>query len=132
MRKILIALVLAPLVGLAATTTVAASEGGYRLDRAPIDPNDVVSLQAGARTFANYCLNCHGAQFMRYNRLADIGLTEAQIKDNLLFAGDKVGETMKTAMTVKDGSAWFGVWGNASIVTCLRMATLTCPRPRGS
>ena len=109
MKKILIALVLAPFLGLAAATAVMASEAGYRLDRAPIDPNDVVSLQSGARTFANYCLNCHGAQFMRYNRLSDIGLTEAQIKDNLLFAGDKVGDTMKTSMTPKDGKAWFGV-----------------------
>ena len=109
MKKILIAFVFAPFLGLAAVTTGAASEAGYRLDRAPIDPNDIVSLQYGARTFANYCLNCHGAQFMRYNRLADIGLTEAQIKDNLLFAGDKVGETMKTSMNVKDGKAWFGV-----------------------
>ena len=83
--------------------------GGYRLDRAPIDPNDLVSLQSGARTFVNYCMNCHGAQYMRYNRLTDIGLTEAQIRDNLILTGDKVGDTMKVAMTVKDGKAWFGV-----------------------
>ena len=109
MKKLLISLLFAPLAGIVAAPAASASEGGYRLDRAPIDPNDIVSLQAGARTFANYCLNCHGAQFMRYNRLVDIGLTEVQIKDNLLFAGDKVGETMKTAMTAKDGKAWFGV-----------------------
>ncbi len=109
MKKILIALILAPIIGIAAAPSAMGSEAGYRLDRAPIDPNDVVSLQAGARTFANYCLNCHGAQFMRYNKLGDIGLTEAQIRDNLLFAGDKVGDTMKTSMTVKDGKTWFGV-----------------------
>ncbi len=108
MKKLLLALLFAPLAALFAAPS-AASEGGYRLDRAPIDPNDIVSIQSGARTFTNYCLNCHGAQFMRYNRLTDIGLSEAQIKDNLLFAGDKVGETMKTSMTVKDGKAWFGV-----------------------
>ena len=107
MKKMLIALVFGPLI--VAATAAVGSEGGYRLDRAPIDPNDVISLQAGARTFANYCLNCHGAQFMRYNRLGDIGLTEAQIKDNLLFAGDKVGDTMKTAMATKDAKSWFGV-----------------------
>ena len=108
MKKILFALGLASILGLVVAPAVVASEAGYRLDRAPIDPNDIVSLQSGARTFANYCLNCHGAQFMRYNRLTDIGLTETQIKDNLLFAGDKVGETMKVSMTVKDGKAWFG------------------------
>jgi len=86
-----------------------ASEIGYRIDRAPIDPSDQASLQRGARTFVNYCLNCHGAQFMRYNRLKDLGLTDQQIKDNLLFTADKVGETMKVAMRTEDGKAWFGV-----------------------
>lgn len=109
MKNLLLALLFAPLVALTGGSPVLASEAGYRLDRAPIDSKDVVSLQAGARTFANYCMNCHGAQFLRYNRLADIGLTEAQIKDNLMFAGEKVGDTMKVALTVKDGKAWFGV-----------------------
>ena len=102
MRKFAVLLLLAPLAAWAA-------EAGYRLDRSPHDPRDLVSLQSGARTFANYCLNCHGAQFMRYNRLADIGLTEAQIRDNLMFAADKVGETMKVALGPKDGKEWFGV-----------------------
>ncbi len=91
-----------------AAGTAAASEGGYPLDRAPIDPKDLVSLQAGARTFVNYCLNCHGAQFMRYNRLTDIGLTEAQIRDNFVFGDAKVGDTMKVALGTKDGKAMFG------------------------
>ena len=108
MKKLLLALILAPLVALVAPAALA-SEAGYRLDHAPIDPKDVVSLQAGARTFANYCMNCHGAQFLRYNRLQDIGLTETQIKDDLMFASDKVGETMKSALSTKDGKAWFGV-----------------------
>ena len=76
---------------------------------APIDANDNASLQRGARTFVNSCLNCHSANYMRYNRLKDIGLTEAQIKDNLLFAGEKVGDTMQTAMNPKDAKKWFGV-----------------------
>jgi ubiquinol-cytochrome c reductase cytochrome c1 subunit len=66
------------------------------------------SLQRGARNFANYCLNCHSAQYMRYNRLTDLGLTEAQIKDNLMFATDKIGSTMTVAMTRADATAWFG------------------------
>ncbi len=101
MRKLLAALLFAPATLLAA--------GGQALDPAPIEPRDLVSLQAGARTFVNYCMNCHGAQYMRYNRLTDIGLTEAQIIDNLMFSADKVGETMKVAMSTKDGKAWFGV-----------------------
>ena len=88
--------------------TVHASEAGYRLDRAPIDSNDMLSLQSGARTFVNYCLNCHGAQYMRYNRLTDIGLTEKQILDNLVFTGAKVGETMKVSLSAADAKAMFG------------------------
>jgi ubiquinol-cytochrome c reductase cytochrome c1 subunit len=76
---------------------------------APIDATDYASLQRGARTFVNNCLNCHSANYMRYNRLKDIGLTEAQIKDNLLFAGEKVGDTMKVAMNPVDAKKWFGV-----------------------
>ena len=86
-----------------------ASEAGYRLDRSPHDLRDLVSLQSGARTFVNYCLGCHGAQFMRYNRLTELGLTEAQIRDNLIFTADKVGETMKTVMPAKESKSWFGV-----------------------
>jgi ubiquinol-cytochrome c reductase cytochrome c1 subunit len=101
MRTLLAALLFVPAVALA--------EAAYPLDRAPIEPHDLVSLQAGARTFVNYCLNCHGAQYMRYNRLGDLGLTEAQIRDNLMFAADKLGETMTVAMSARDGKAWFGV-----------------------
>lgn len=85
-----------------------ASEGELKLDHAPIDPLDVVSLQRGAHTFVNYCLNCHSASYMRYNRLQDLGLTEAQIRDNLVFTGVKVGDLMKTAMDPKDAKEWFG------------------------
>ncbi len=76
---------------------------------APIDPTDQASLQRGARTFINNCLNCHSANYMRYNRLVDIGLSEQQIKDNLLFAGTKIGDTMKVAMQPEEAKKWFGV-----------------------
>ena len=69
---------------------------------------DMAALQHGAKLFVNYCLNCHNAAFMRYNRLRDIGLTEQQIKDNLVFTGVKVGETMKTALDPKEAKDWFG------------------------
>ncbi|HWA13285.1 MAG TPA: cytochrome c1, partial [Burkholderiales bacterium] len=65
--------------------------------------------QRGARTFVNYCLNCHSAASMRYNRLMDVGLTEQQIKDNLIFTGAKVGDTMASALARKDAKAFFGV-----------------------
>jgi ubiquinol-cytochrome c reductase cytochrome c1 subunit len=85
----------------------AASEG-IAWDKAPNKTNDLPALQEGAKLFANYCLNCHSAAFMRYNRLRDIGLTEQQIKDNLLFASDKVGDTMKAAIDPKQAKEWFG------------------------
>lgn len=84
-----------------------ANEGGYPLDRAP-EKNDIASLQNGAKLFVNYCLNCHSASSMRYNRLRDLGLTEDQIKNNLLFTSEKVGDLMKTSMTVADAKKWFG------------------------
>jgi ubiquinol-cytochrome c reductase cytochrome c1 subunit len=105
MKTLLLALVFAPL---AAATSAQASEAGYRLDRAPIEPTNLVSLQAGARTFVNYCLNCHSAQYMRYNRLTDLGLSESQIRDNLVLTDAKVGDTMKVALAAKDGKAMFG------------------------
>lgn len=108
MRKALLSLLLAPLAVLLGSLAATASELDYRLDHAPIDPRDLVSLQSGARTFVNYCLSCHGAQFMRYNRLTDLGLTEAQIRDNLILTDAKIGDTMKVALGVKEGKVLFG------------------------
>ena len=76
---------------------------------APIDASDKQSLQRGAKSFVNYCLNCHSAKYMRYNRLVDIGLTEKQIVDNLMLSGGKIGDTMEVAMNPVDAKKWFGV-----------------------
>ncbi len=83
---------------LLAAPLLAAAAGDVKLDRMPADvnPNDPVSLQRGAQVYVNYCLGCHGASYMRYNRLQDLGLTEQQIRDNLILTGAKVGELMKT------------------------------------
>jgi ubiquinol-cytochrome c reductase cytochrome c1 subunit len=104
--KKLIATLLLPAALVAAPAM--ASEGGVRLDTAPIKPTDVVSLQSGARTFVNYCLNCHSASLMRWNRLMELGLNEAQITDNLIYDGSKVGDLMNVSMTKKDARKWFG------------------------
>lgn len=80
-----------------------------KLDRAPINEDDQASLQRGARHFVNYCLNCHSANYMRYNRLQDIGLTDQQIRDNLIFTGAKVGDLMKISMDPRESKNWFGV-----------------------
>lgn len=94
---------------LAAAPVVAfASGAGVHLDKAPINVADQDSLQRGARVFVNYCLNCHSAVSMRYSRMENLGLTEEQIKGNLLFAAEKPGETMRAAMSKGDSKAWFG------------------------
>lgn len=87
---------------------LAQANEGVHLDKAPINPDNQASLQRGAKMFVNYCLNCHSASAMRYNRLRDIGLTEDQIKGNLMFASEKVGDTMTIAMNKKDAKGWFG------------------------
>ena len=92
----------------AASGAALANEGGATLMPAPTQRLDVESLQRGAAHFVNYCLNCHSAQHMRYNRLTGLGLTEEQIKDNLMFATDKIGSPMLAAMTKAEGAAWFG------------------------
>ncbi len=104
MKKIVFALITA--LGLVAGAQ--ASEGGIAWDKAPHKTNDVAALQNGAKLFVNYCLNCHSAAFMRYNRLKDIGLSEQQVKDNLLFTTEKVGDTMKAAIDPKQAKDWFG------------------------
>lgn len=104
MKKLLATLLLIP----ALAAPAAFANEAVHLDPAPINLRDTASLQAGARTFVNYCLNCHSASMMRYNRMRDIGLSEEQIKENLLFTADKVGEMMNTGMSRKDGKEWFG------------------------
>ncbi|MEI8117543.1 MAG: cytochrome c1 [Methylophilaceae bacterium] len=101
MKKLLLLLAILP--------SLAFANAEIHLDKAPIDASNHESLQRGARTFVNYCLNCHSANYMRYNRLLDIGLTEKQIADNLLFADGKVGDQMKVAINKGDAKKWFGV-----------------------
>lgn len=104
MKKLILTLVAA----LGLSVGAYANEGGAHWDKAPNKVNDIAALQNGAKLFVNYCLNCHSAAFMRYNRLQDIRLTEQQIKDNLLFTTDKVGEVMKANIDARQAKEWFG------------------------
>ena len=104
MRKLIISVLLAmvPALGLA-------SGVGVHLDHAGIDPTDQASLQRGAKFFVNYCMGCHSAKYQRFNRMArDIGLTEEQVKANLMFTSEKVGSTMEIAMSPEDANKFFG------------------------
>ncbi len=87
-----------------------AAGGGMQLLDAKVDLGDEVSLQKGAKLSVNYCLSCHAMSYMRYNRIGqDLGLTDEQVADNLMFAADKVVERMDVAMTAEDGERWFGI-----------------------
>jgi ubiquinol-cytochrome c reductase cytochrome c1 subunit len=101
MKKLLTALLFAPALALA-------SGAAIHLDKAPKVQGDQAALQSGARTFVNYCLNCHGASFVRYNRLTELGLTEQQVRENLMFTADKVGEPMRVAAKTGEQKVWFG------------------------
>lgn len=99
-KRLLAAALFAPALALAAGPSAP-------LDTAPVT-TDRASLQHGAKLFVNYCLNCHSASFLRYNKLTEIGLTEDQIRDNLMFAGERVGDLMKIAMRPAESKVWFG------------------------
>ena len=102
MKKFLLALLATPLIAFAAGTTL-------HLDRAPDLQGDKAALQNGAKLFVNYCLSCHGMSFVRYNRLTELGLSEQQVKDNLMFTADKIGEPMRVAARPAEQKEWFGV-----------------------
>ena len=105
MRQVIFILLLSVL----GISPVYAVGGNAKLDAVEIDLSDQASLQRGARTFVNYCLSCHSAQFMRYNRMGnDLGISEDLVKQNLMIASKKVGDLMTVSMTQDDGKAWFG------------------------
>jgi ubiquinol-cytochrome c reductase cytochrome c1 subunit len=100
LKTLLAVLLLAPVLAFA--------EGGVHLDSAPDVSGDPAALQNGARLFVNYCMGCHGLSSIRYNRLTELGLTEQQILENLMFATDKIGEPMLNAMKADEAKKWFG------------------------
>ncbi|MDR2837242.1 MAG: cytochrome c1 [Azonexus sp.] len=102
MKKLLIALLFAPLLAFAAGATV-------HLDKWPGSIKDQAALQHGAKLFVNYCLNCHSASFMRYSKLMDLGLTEQQVKDDYMYTADKIGSLMQVASRHDEQKVWFGV-----------------------
>ena len=77
---------------------------------AKVDLSDRASLQHGGKLFVNYCLSCHSLSYMRYNRLGkDLGISDEQVKENLIFVDAKIGSTMTTALSKGDAIRWFGI-----------------------
>ena len=80
------------------------------LEKSPNDINDQVSLQAGAKLYVNYCLGCHSADYVRFQRVGqDLGFTDEELKTEIMFTADKVGETMNIALDKDAAKRWFGV-----------------------
>ena len=103
LKRLFIVLLLSiPMVGMAAS-------GGTSMKTADVDVSNTASLQRGARNFINYCSGCHSAKYVRFNRLAeDLGLTDAQVQDYLMFAADRPFDTINVAMPADDAKRWFG------------------------
>lgn len=120
-----------------------ANEGGVVLDPVDIDLTDKAALQDGLRTFVNYCMGCHGAQYQRYERVAkDLDIPEDLMLKNAVFTGAKIGDHMKSAMPPQDAKVWFGapppdltlvarVRGNDWIYSYLRSFYEDLSRPYG-
>jgi ubiquinol-cytochrome c reductase cytochrome c1 subunit len=102
-----VAILLAALLGAATVPAQASGGADLRLVPAPIHRLDDESLQRGARNFVNYCLGCHSAKHVRYNSLTQIGLTEDQIRNNLILGDARIGDPMVSAMPEASARAWF-------------------------
>ncbi|HLS50620.1 MAG TPA: cytochrome c1 [Burkholderiaceae bacterium] len=89
-------------------TVSAGADEAAKVTPAPDRINNLPALQNGAKLFVNYCLSCHSAKSLRYNKLQELGITEDDIKKNLLFTTDKIGDLMEIALTPEDAKNWFG------------------------
>src|SRR5690606_35958922 len=105
MNKLLIAL----LVLCLPAVSLAAGGAAVKLETAPINMDDKVSLQRGAQLFVNNCLGCHSAQYMRYERVAeDLAIPPDIMMKNLMFTSERIGDPMHSAMPKDLSKKWFG------------------------
>ena len=104
MKKFLITLVMAVL-----PLTANAAGGSGHLDHMDVDLHNQASLQRGMKTFVNYCMGCHSAEYQRYERAAiDLGMNPEVVAEHLIFGEQKVGEQMTNSMSKEDAGKWFG------------------------
>ena len=96
------------------------ASSGVHLEKADINLENKTSLRTGAKLFVNYCLSCHSASYMRYNRMGkDLGMSDEQVEENLMFVASfekldsgepkNVGALMKVAMKTKEAKKYFGI-----------------------
>jgi ubiquinol-cytochrome c reductase cytochrome c1 subunit len=98
------------MVFMASVSSALWASSAVQLEQMPVNLNDKSSMQRGAKYYVNYCMGCHSLEYSRYNRVAkDLGMTDKQVEQNLIFTGQKVGELMINAMPVEDSAQWFGI-----------------------
>ena len=144
MKKHFQRIVFALVAGLGFSAGVQAAEAGVTLQPAGVDLTDTASLQRGAKYYMSYCAGCHSLKYQRYSRIGeDLGLTEDQVRDNLIFDKDvQIGETIQTGMAPELGEQFFGkappdlsvisrVRGDDWIYTYLKSFYLDEARPLG-
>jgi len=111
-RQVFASLGAGALLALAPAPPATAATDAPRMQMAPYTASlkDIPSLQNGAKLFVNYCLSCHSARFMRYSRMAeDLRIPPDMVKRYMMFAGDKIGDSMETSMPAEAAEQWFGV-----------------------
>ena len=109
MNRPVIVVTLMTLVLMAGSNSFAAVDSGLELRPADNDVSDTESLQRGARNFMNYCSGCHSAKYVRFNRMGrDLGLTEEQLIENLMFNAEVPHDTIQRTMRDEDAIRWFG------------------------
>lgn len=108
MKKFALILVIGLLANAFSSPGMAAATGVH-LEHSEVNVRDLAAVQSGAKWFVNYCMSCHSAQYMRYNRLSeDLELSKEQVMNNLVFSDAKIGETMDIAMRPENASQWLG------------------------
>lgn len=104
MRKIALGLIL----GLISGMSFAAGGGGDLMD-AKVDVSDQNSLQRGAKLFANNCMGCHSAEYVRWNALPEgLGVPMETVEETLVYGSYTPGDKMNIAMRGSEASDWFG------------------------
>ena len=89
--------------------SVSAAESFYPIETVDVSLSSRGALQRGAKYFVNYCLSCHSAHHSRYSRVGeDLGLSEDQLRENLIFTRQKVGELMTVTFRDENALQWFG------------------------
>jgi ubiquinol-cytochrome c reductase cytochrome c1 subunit len=93
------------IVMLSATAMAASEKSLYSVN---VDVSNESSLQRGARLFVNYCMGCHSAKYMRYERVGlDLGIPEGILSDNMIFGDKTIYDTMETSMRMDLAPDWF-------------------------